>query len=274
MCRKLLKTSKTLGLTNIRDRAIAAIEKLDVNPVDKLLVATEFAIDAWLAPCYEALSTRLEGLDDAEYMRLGAEKSILILRSREAVLQALISFMKTRSSTVGQCSARQSLFPGIVTGIVQKIVWPEREKEKLAVAAKAAEEAAKILKAKAHAQEAENLSIRLKKRLEAASSAQAFFLATAAKLEEARVLHTKATQSVEETVAETRRHNAPDLNSEKNGIDSSQHGPVGQPFFDMNKELDFPSHQEQAEIDYVSEGFVEDDDEAATYKKKKKKCRK
>lgn len=201
---KVLKLSKMFNENEIQHRAIAAISEFKIDPVDKILLAKEFAVDVWLAPCYESLSVQDAGLTDLDYERLGAETSFRIMRSREAVLKVVISSLKNTDPWYGRSSAAQqstTLPASVISEIVEKMMWPEREAQRLAEAQKAAEEAARAAEAATRMEEAAKFHATLEKHLEAARNTEADVVAAAAKLEEAKAMHIEATKYAKETAA-------------------------------------------------------------------------
>ncbi|KII91624.1 hypothetical protein PLICRDRAFT_51762 [Plicaturopsis crispa FD-325 SS-3] len=81
----LLSIASHFGMASLRERAIAEIDDFSegVEPVDKILLARKYGVEAWLAPAYVALCRRENALDEGEGERLGMDTTVKLFRARE-----------------------------------------------------------------------------------------------------------------------------------------------------------------------------------------------
>lgn len=69
----------------IRNQAIAELQKLTLNEVDKIVLAHKYDLTEWLMPGYTALASREQPLCMEEANQLGFEFVVKMARAREAV---------------------------------------------------------------------------------------------------------------------------------------------------------------------------------------------
>lgn len=84
----LLSISTRLEFEAIRKRAIQEINDADKNilsPIDKIVLAAQHNVPEWLAPAYGDLCRRDEPLEEAEAVKIGYRKTVLLARAREAL---------------------------------------------------------------------------------------------------------------------------------------------------------------------------------------------
>ncbi|RXW19668.1 hypothetical protein EST38_g6174 [Candolleomyces aberdarensis] len=82
----LLSVANRFGFEEIKDLAVKAFEKevlVELDPVDKILLARQFDVSDWLKPAYVNLCQRSKPLSTTEAGRLGAETAALIAQARE-----------------------------------------------------------------------------------------------------------------------------------------------------------------------------------------------
>jgi hypothetical protein len=81
----VLKLSTMWEFQNIRARAIKALESptLSMDLVDKIVIARNFNVSAWLVPSLNALVQREKSLDLSEGNRLGLEWTLKVAELRE-----------------------------------------------------------------------------------------------------------------------------------------------------------------------------------------------
>jgi hypothetical protein len=86
----LLAVATRLGFELVRAHAILAIDEnpTPLDPIEKLVLATEHKIPQWLAPAYVALCQRSNPLEFFEAERIGLAKTVKIARAREAFRDA------------------------------------------------------------------------------------------------------------------------------------------------------------------------------------------
>jgi len=139
----VLSISTRFICDRIRERSIREIHqhRPRINPVEKIVLATKFDVQEWLAPSYEDICQREHPLEVYEAEKLGLVVSILLARAREAVRQEACF---RDSSAVSQTpplhspvAFEGSSWPGLtvsdlwqpyssqrVSEIVQEVFWP------------------------------------------------------------------------------------------------------------------------------------------------------
>jgi hypothetical protein len=129
----ILSVATHFGFARVRERAAREINSArhqsELDPVQKIVLARKFDILEWLAPCYEALCQRPQGLENDEAEVVGATTTNCVWKAREALQRA------QRSNTYPARASAQS--PGspnvwntrtydaaLVSKTVLEVFWP------------------------------------------------------------------------------------------------------------------------------------------------------
>ncbi|KII91629.1 hypothetical protein PLICRDRAFT_173450 [Plicaturopsis crispa FD-325 SS-3] len=85
----VLAIATHFDMAKIRERAIAEIGRSaeTLDPVDKILLAKKYGVEAWLAPAYVVLCRRENALEESEAQRLGLETTVKMFQAREKSLR-------------------------------------------------------------------------------------------------------------------------------------------------------------------------------------------
>ena len=83
----LLSIANTYGLKRVYRRALAEIEDINVNidPVERVLLAKKLNVKNWLAPAYVALCIRRDPLNESEAEKLGIQTYVKLMTARESI---------------------------------------------------------------------------------------------------------------------------------------------------------------------------------------------
>jgi hypothetical protein len=91
----VLKLSTIWAFDEIRKKAIAELSKINMDTVDKVILARTYSVGDWLYEGYTALVKREAGLSSEEAERLGYETAFRLCQRREN------TFRKTHRSFEG-----------------------------------------------------------------------------------------------------------------------------------------------------------------------------
>ena len=80
---RLLSISHQFGIEKIRNRAITALEDMGLGPVERIVLAVNHDIPAWLKPAYVDLCQRKEPLREDEARKLGWSTTVKLACARE-----------------------------------------------------------------------------------------------------------------------------------------------------------------------------------------------
>ncbi|KDQ63981.1 hypothetical protein JAAARDRAFT_27659 [Jaapia argillacea MUCL 33604] len=81
----VLKLSHIWEFDTIKGLAIQALDKFDLDPVDKTVLARDYDIPGWLLLTFNAIAQRGRGLDMSDLERLGIDWVLRLARVRESV---------------------------------------------------------------------------------------------------------------------------------------------------------------------------------------------
>ena len=84
----MLKLATMWEFQKIRATAITKIERMQLNLVDKLVIAQKFDIPAWVTPTLVELAHRKEMVSFSEANQLGMKWVLELAKLREAKLEA------------------------------------------------------------------------------------------------------------------------------------------------------------------------------------------
>jgi hypothetical protein len=84
----LLSISHQFGIEKIRNRAITALEGMGLGPVERIVLAVNHDISAWLKPAYVDLCERKEALREDEARELGLSTTVKLACARERLREA------------------------------------------------------------------------------------------------------------------------------------------------------------------------------------------
>jgi len=86
----LLSISTRFEMTDIRNRAIAEIDKVrsTIEPVEQVMLAVTHNVPGWLPDAYMALCLRDTPITLREMKQIGDETMVLVAEAREAILKA------------------------------------------------------------------------------------------------------------------------------------------------------------------------------------------
>jgi hypothetical protein len=127
----ILSVATRFGFARVRERAVREIDSArhqsELDPVQKIVLARKFDIPEWLAPCYEALCQRPQGLENDEAEVVGATTTNCVWNAREALQYAQRS-CPARASTESQVSPNvwntRTYDAVLVSKTVQEVFWP------------------------------------------------------------------------------------------------------------------------------------------------------
>ncbi|KAF8833800.1 hypothetical protein BDN67DRAFT_873446, partial [Paxillus ammoniavirescens] len=80
-----LKLASLWDFDGVREKAIEALEALDITPVDKLALAMQYNIEQWMIPAINAIAQRPEPIGVEDVDRLGLDVALKIALVREQV---------------------------------------------------------------------------------------------------------------------------------------------------------------------------------------------
>ena len=85
----LLTIANTYGLKRVYRRALAEIEDIDVNidPVERVLLAKKLNVKKWLVPAYVALCIRRDPINESEAEKLGIKTFVKLVTARESIFR-------------------------------------------------------------------------------------------------------------------------------------------------------------------------------------------
>ncbi|KIJ12540.1 hypothetical protein PAXINDRAFT_136955 [Paxillus involutus ATCC 200175] len=110
----VLKLASLWDFDGVREKAIEALEALDITPVDKVALAMQYNIEKWMIPAINAMAQRPEPIGVEDVDRLGLDAALKIARIREQV------FLRTVYSPASM-SNKQELRPGHRDPTTQKL---------------------------------------------------------------------------------------------------------------------------------------------------------
>lgn len=113
----------------VRALAIKELSGMDLNPIDKYLLATDYRVNEtdWLVPALVELVVRKEPMGEADAARLGLRTTLLIAQIREEVARDTTMIDEGRNGRGRMCTAC-----GSSIGFVHK-VYPSPEGVKTAL---------------------------------------------------------------------------------------------------------------------------------------------
>lgn len=72
-------------MEKVRTRAIREIETFALDPVDKIILAVNHDVPAWLKPAYVELCQREDPIQEEEAVKLGLSTAMKLARAREYI---------------------------------------------------------------------------------------------------------------------------------------------------------------------------------------------
>ena len=124
---QLLSVATRLAFYKLRQRAISELWKMrgQIHPIERVVLAQRFDIQAWLKPSFEEICTRDAALEVHEAEKIGLATAILLAKAREEVLKLPPErvqgpFDSRPSSPFPPTAARSQQ----ISRIVEKVFWP------------------------------------------------------------------------------------------------------------------------------------------------------
>jgi hypothetical protein len=108
-------------MEKIRNRAITALDYMDLSPVERIVLAVNHDIPTWLKPAYFDLCIRQEALREDEARELGLSTTVKLACARERLREE-----SQRDRLIsGKKASREDMYMELAKSIIEEIFNPE-----------------------------------------------------------------------------------------------------------------------------------------------------